>query len=105
MLEDDVTAFELADVEDVAHEREKITRGLPDFVAAFLLALEVVGVVVGYLDHAADAVDRRADVVAHATKKVRLGEVRAARLVHGGLEPALVLLEGPADAQVLVQAT
>ena len=96
----DVAALELAHVEDVVDDREQVAGRLPDLMPTLGELGGVIGEVVGDLDHAADAVDGRADVVAHAAQELRLGGVCALRLELGLLQAAVLGLELPACAQI-----
>ena len=64
--------LELVHVEDVIHHSEEHVGGFVDFMTAVPQLLDVSGMAIGYFYHAEDAVDRGADVVAHAAEEIRL---------------------------------
>ena len=64
--------LELVHVEDVIHHSEEHVGGFVDFMTAVPQLLDVSGMAVGYFYHAEDAIDRGADVVAHAAEEIRL---------------------------------
>lgn len=66
----DRVGFQLIHIRYAVDEREQVTGRFPDLVPALLLLLQVVRIVVGDSDYAADTVDRRADVVAYPAQKV-----------------------------------
>ncbi len=82
----DPAALELAHVEDLVHEVEQKGRGIGDLASALGLATEVVGIGVADPYHADDAVDRGADIVAHALEELGFCAVRALGLVARGAE-------------------
>ena len=67
--------FQLAHVKNFTDKLKKNVRSLPNFLAAFRLFLQITAVMLCNIKHTADAVDRRADIVAHALQKFRLGAV------------------------------
>ena len=73
--------FQFIHIQHAVDEREQVTGRFPDLVPALPLFLQVVRIVVGDFDHAADTVDRRADVVAHPAQEVRFGKACALRLL------------------------
>ena len=92
MLEHDLSALELAHVEHVVYELEQDARGVADLLPALGLLGEVVREALGDVEHARDAVERRADVVAHTQQEVGLRAVGAVGLLLGGDKLALMRL-------------
>ena len=75
LLQRHFAGFQLAHVQHLIHQLEQKLRGDADLLPALRLLLQVAAVVLADLHHALDAVDRRADVVAHALQELRLGRV------------------------------
>ena len=85
-------AFQLVHIQHVVDQFQQKTGSGHDFAQAFLLPGFIPAVVTGDFHHAADAVDRRVDVVAHAAQKIRLGCVRASGLLNSLAQAALLFL-------------
>ena len=75
MLGLDLACFELAHVEHIVDELEQEVRSREDIGKAVLHTRGIGDIFFGDLRHAADTVDGRADIVAHAAQKVRFGGV------------------------------
>ena len=90
MFEHDLTGFQLAHVQNFIDELQQKARGVPDFAAALGLFGHIVGIVVANLHHAPDAVDGRADVMAHPLQKLGLGNVGGLSLAGGLFQRFLV---------------
>ena len=73
-------AFKLAHVKHFADQVKQNARRHPDLLAALALLGNVAVERVAHFHHAADAVDGRADIVAHALQKLGFRRVRALRL-------------------------
>ncbi len=74
-LERDFTGFQLAHVQHFVYQFEQQTGGVPDFPSALCLLGCIFLVVIRNLDHAADTVDRCADIMAHALQELGLGPI------------------------------
>ena len=90
VFEHDLTGFQLAHVQNFIDELQQKARGVPDFAAALGLFGHIVGVVVANLHHAPDAVDGRADVMAHPLQELGLGNVGGLSLAGGLFQRFLV---------------
>ena len=75
VLEHDVAALELRDVQDLVDQAQQHARRGLDLVAALFLAPCVLRLLVGDIYHADDPVDGRSDIVAHAAQELGLGAV------------------------------
>lgn len=64
--------LELVHVEDVTHHGEERAGGLADLMTAVLQLFDISRMIVSDLYHAEDAIDRGADVVAHAAEEICL---------------------------------
>ena len=64
--------LELVHVEDVTYQGEERAGGLADLMTAVLQLFDISGMIVSDLYHAEDAIDRGADVVAHAAEEICL---------------------------------
>ena len=92
VLEHDRTGFQLVHIQDAVDQIEQKTRGFLHLAAALGLLSHIVREMLRDSDHALNAVDRCADIVAHAAQEIRLGNVGAACLL-GGREQLLLVLE------------
>ena len=90
MLKRDLARFQLVHVQ---HFVDKLKQNLCGFLylpAAFIALFQVVAAAFGDFQHAHDAVQRRADVVAHAQQEIGFRVVGALGLLLGGNKLALV---------------
>ena len=71
----DLPALQATHIECLVGKVEQQSRCRPDFRAALGLLLQIVRIGIANLDHAANAVDGCAQVMAHATQKLRLCRV------------------------------
>ena len=92
LFQHDLAGFQLAHVQHFVHQLQQQGGRFPDLAAALGLPVGVLRVMVADLHHAADAVDGRADIVAHALQKFRLCNIGSFRLEGLGLELLLILL-------------
>ena len=69
--------FELVHVQHIVDQIQQEARCGHDFLAALFLLCFIARISAADFHHAADAVNRRADVVAHAAQEVRFGDVGA----------------------------
>ncbi len=76
LVENDLPAFQFPHVQHFIDELQEEGRSAANFLPALCLLLHVVLVVVRHFDHADDAIDGRANVVAHALQKFGLRPVR-----------------------------
>ncbi len=90
MLEHNLAALELVHVQDLVDQLEQHLSRLADLATAVVASGQVVLAALGDVEHAHDAVERRADVVAHAQQKVGLCPVGALGLLFGGQQAALI---------------
>ena len=74
-LQHDLAGFQLAHVQHLVYQLKQQTGGIPDFLPALGLLVRIVLVVIRNLNHTANAVDRRADIVAHALQELGLSAV------------------------------
>ena len=88
----DLAGFELAHVEHIVDELEQEIRGRKDFGEAVLHPRGIGDILFGNLRHAADAVERRADIVTHTAQKIGLCGVGHRGLL-GGLAQALLVVD------------
>ena len=86
-----LAALQLVHIQHVVDQFEQEAGSHHDLLPTFLLLGLVPDVMAGDFDHAANPVDRGADVVAHAAQKIRLGRVRASGLRDGLAKLALLL--------------
>ena len=86
------SGFQLAHIQHFVHQFQQQGGGVPDLFAALGLLAGILREVVGDLHHAPDAIDWRADIVAHALQKFRLCHIGGFRLLCLGPELLLVLL-------------
>ena len=90
VLERHRTRFELAHVEHFVDELKKHLGRFFDFNAAIVALGDVVAAALGDVEHAHDAVQGRADVVAHAQEEVGFGAVGALGVLLGRDQLSLV---------------
>ena len=82
-LQHDLAGFQLAHVQHLIYQLEQQTGGIPYFLPALGLLVRIVLVVIRNLNHTANAVDRRADIVAHALQELGLSAVGLLGLFSG----------------------
>lgn len=92
MLGLDLACFELAHVEHIVDELKQEIRGRKNFGEAVLHPRGIGDIFFGNLRHAADAVERRADIVTHTAQKIGLCGVGHRGLL-GGLAQALLVVD------------
>ena len=90
VLEHDLARLELVHIEHLVDEFEQDICRLADLGAAVVAFGQVVAAALGDVEHADNAVEGRADVVAHAQQKVGFGPVRALGVGLGGDQLPLV---------------
>ena len=91
MLRLHVAGFQLAHIQNIVDERQQMLGGNMDLFKAVVHALMIFTIFLDNLQHTHHTVNRRADIVAHAGKELRLRFIRQRCFVH--LSPqALVLL-------------
>lgn len=72
MLHKDRTGLELADVKDFIDKLQKVSGGFIHFLPILILLCCIIAEMLRDLNHAANPIDRRADVVAHTSQELGL---------------------------------
>ena len=67
--------LQLAHIQYIVEHFQQQMRSRFDFFSIFCLFLHIVSIILSYIDHATDSIDRRPDIMTHPLEKFRLSPI------------------------------
>ena len=89
ILQHQRAGLQFADIQHIIHQVQEIICRVVNLLLALRQFLRVVLALVSDVQHADDAIQRRADVMAHAAQEIRLREIRPLRFYRDGAKTSL----------------